>query len=55
MALYVIEKDAQALVSVNISLSLRPNSRNSMLLKSKILEALGRHAEANWSETAPVK
>ena len=68
MALYVIENDAQALVSVNNSLSLRPNSRNSMLLKSKILEALGRHTEAkrvaddamflpeaNWSETAPVK
>lgn len=68
MALFVIEKDALALSSVNIALALSPESRNSMLLKSNILKTMGNHAEAkrledeamflpeaNWSETAPVR
>lgn len=68
MALYVIERDALALERVNISLQLDPQARNSWMLKSEILKAMGRvteseaaHDEAmflpkgNWSERAPVK
>jgi len=67
MSLYVTENDLAALLSVNKSLELK-QTRNSMLLKSKILQTLGRTAEAsrleedamfipegNWSERAPVK
>lgn len=65
IALYITENDIAALVSVDKSLALKPDSRDSMLLKSKILAALGRHVEAkqledegmflpeaNWSERA---
>ena len=68
MALYITENDLLALASVDRSLALKPDSRSSMLLKSKILAGLGREAEAkqledeaiflpeaNWSETAPVE
>ncbi len=68
MALYITENDLLALLSVNKSLALKPESRGSTLLKSKILIALGRDAEARqleedaifmpeagWSESAPVK
>jgi len=68
MALYVIEKDALALSSVNNALSLSPNARNSLLLKSSILKSIGRLSEAkrledeamflpeaHWNETAPVR
>jgi len=68
MALYITENDLMALASVNNSLALKPDSRGSLLLKSKILTALGRHTEAkniedeaiflpeaNWSESAPIK
>jgi Tfp pilus assembly protein PilF len=46
MALFVTENDVMALDSVNKALNLSPESRNSMLLKSSILNAMGKHAEA---------
>ncbi len=68
MAYFVLDKDAEALSSVNIALQLDSQARNSMLLKSEILNAMGRQAEArsvheeamflpegNWTERAPVK
>ena len=68
MALFITENDLLALTSINNSLALRPDSRNSLLLKSEILTALGRHAEAkeledeaiflpeaNWSESVPIE
>ena len=68
MAYYVLEMDIDALAAVNIALKLDPESRNSMLLKSEILKAMGRQDEAleahdeamflpegNWSERAPVR
>ncbi len=68
MALYITENDRMALDSVNKSLSLKPDSRDSMLLKSRILTAMGQSAEAkrieneamflpgpNWHESAPIK
>jgi len=68
MAYYLSGKDLFALQSVDNSLKLAPEARNSMLLKSEILKALGRMAEAkavedeamflpegNWHESAPVK
>jgi len=67
LALYITENDLMALLSVDRSLALKPDARNSVLLKSKILTAMGRHdeakqledeaiflPEANWSETAPI-
>jgi tetratricopeptide (TPR) repeat protein len=68
MAFYVLNRDVDAMASVTIALRLDPESRNSMLLKSEILKAMGRQAEAqeaheeamflpegNWSERAPVR
>jgi len=68
MALYVIEKDALALNSINAALSLNPNARNSLLLKSSILKSMGNLTEAkriedeamflpeaHWNETAPIR
>lgn len=68
MALYITSNDALALISVNNSLKLKPQARNSLLLKSKILTAMGKLNEAkqiqedamflpeeNWHESAPVK
>lgn len=68
MAFYVLEDDERALASVNIALQLDPEARNSMLLKSEILNAMGKIVEAqqvheealflpegNWSERAPVR
>jgi len=68
MALYITENDLLALISINKSLALKPDSRDSLLLKSKILVALDRPAEAeqledeavflpeaNWSESAPIQ
>lgn len=68
MALYATENDIMALHSVNKSLRLKPESRDSMLLKSLILTAMGQHIEAkrieneaaflpapNWHESAPIK
>lgn len=67
MALYLTENDIGALLSVDRALELK-QTRDALLLKSKILEALGRTAEAsslaeeamfipegNWSERAPVR
>jgi len=68
MAYFIAGQDALALVSVNNSLKLAPEARNSLLLKSQILKALGRTKEAqaikeqaeflpegNWSERVPVQ
>ena len=68
MALYIMNRDVDALQAVDYAIQLDPEARNSMLLKSEILSALGRHAEAqaahenamflpegNWTERAPVK
>jgi len=69
MVFFITENDNSALISVNNSLKLAPNSRDSMLLKSKILEAMGMHKEAmqleedaeflpqsdDWTEHAPVE
>lgn len=68
MALYVVEKDELALARVNIAQKLDPEARNTLLLKSEILNAMGRVAEAgkledeamflqegNWSERAPIE
>lgn len=67
MALYITGNDELALISVNNSLKLKPQARNSLLLKSKILTAMGKLKEAqqikedamflpeeNWHESAPV-
>ena len=68
MAYFITENDSLALASVNYSLKLAPNFRDSMLLKSKILSAMGMHEEAtqlkedaefvpqsgDWTEHAPV-
>lgn len=68
MALYVLDREEEALQAVDYALQLDPEARNSMLLKSEILNALGRHADAqaaheeamylpegNWTERAPVQ
>jgi len=69
MAYFVIEKDALALSSVDESLRLAPDFRDSLILKSKILNALGRVSEAkeleeeaqflaqsgDWTEHVPVQ
>jgi len=67
MSFYIIGRSEQALPAAEQALRLRPEDRNSMLLKAQILESLGRHREAdklrqdaefvpegNWSEQAPV-
>ena len=68
MTLYLVEQDAQALARVNQALELNPDHRDAVMLKSLILENLGRHEEAetlkedaaflpetNWSEGVPVQ
>lgn len=65
---HILGESETALVEVNHALRLKADSRNSMRLKSVILERLGRHKEAqdaseeaeflpeeNWSEVAPLK
>lgn len=67
MAYYLVGQDSFALDSVNHALALNSQDRNSMLLKSVILKALGRNQEAealrdeadflpegNWSESISV-
>jgi tetratricopeptide (TPR) repeat protein len=67
MAYYLSGDDRRALTAVNQALRLSPQKRDSLLLKSHILESLGRTAEArtmredaeflpegNWSENIPV-
>jgi tetratricopeptide (TPR) repeat protein len=46
MVYYITDQTEKALRVVNQSLKLNPASRDSLLLKSNILEMLGRHAEA---------
>lgn len=68
MALYLTKLDIMALEMVNKSLALSSNHRDSMVLKSMILEQLGQHEEAaeikamaeflpqgNWSESVSVE
>jgi len=69
MAFFITDNDSSALISVNNSLNLAPNFRDSILLKSKILEAMGMHDEAiqlkedaefvpqsgDWTEHAPIE
>jgi len=69
MAYFITKNDSHALQSVNNSLKLAPEFRNSLLLKSRILDAMGRHDEAmqikeeaeflpqsgDWTEHAPVE
>ena len=65
---FITNKDKLALVLVKNSLALKPNSRDSLILKAKILKSLGRVKEAesimddaeflpegNWSERIPLK
>lgn len=65
---YILGETDMALVEVNNALHLKADSRNSMLLKSAILENLGHYKESqqisenaefmpeeNWSEIAPMK
>jgi tetratricopeptide (TPR) repeat protein len=69
MAYFITDDDSRALLAVNNSLKLAPEYRDSLLLKSKIFEAMGRVEEAmhikeeaeflpesgDWSEHAPVE
>jgi len=69
MAYFITKNDSHALQSVNNSLKLAPEFRNSLLLKSRILDAMGRHDEAmqikeeaeflpqsgHWTEHTPVE
>jgi tetratricopeptide (TPR) repeat protein len=68
MVLFITGQDEPALVAVNQSLNLSPEYRDSLLLKSKILEAMGNTEEAarisddaeflpqgNWSERVPIQ
>lgn len=65
---HILGESETALTEVNNVLRLKVDSRNSMRLKSVILERLGRHREAqeaseeaefmpeeNWSEVAPLR
>ncbi len=68
MVYYVTENDILALNSVNEFLRLKPMARNLILLKAKILVALGKIGEAaaleedatfmsdgDWSEEVPMQ
>jgi tetratricopeptide (TPR) repeat protein len=46
MVYYITDHNQDALATIDKSLKLDPQSRDSLLLKASILEALGRHAEA---------
>jgi len=68
MACFITQNNSSALQSVNNLLKLASESRDSMLLKSMILDNMGRHDEAwqlkeeaeflprsgDWTEHAPV-
>ena len=47
IAYYLTDKSGQALLTINKSLALDDNSRNSLMLKGEILNALGNKDEAN--------
>lgn len=64
----ILDQPELALAEVDKALQLKADARNSMRLKSVILERLGRHAQAheaaeeaefmpqeNWTEVAPLK
>lgn len=68
MTLFLVEQDAGALLMVNQALEFNSNHRDALMLKSLILEKLGRHEEAtstkedaeflpetNWSESVSVQ
>jgi tetratricopeptide (TPR) repeat protein len=68
MVHYITGDNERALAAIDDALGLSPDSRNSLLLKAAILEALGRGAEAgrlreeaeflpegNWTERMPVR
>jgi len=68
LSYYLVGQDIRALNVVNQALALNPEHREAMLLKSNILEELGRHEEAallkedaefvsetNWTERVPVQ
>ena len=68
LTLYLTGQDEQALTTVNNAVTLNPNHRDALLLKSHILKALGRTEEAlaaeedaqflpetNWSEGIAVE
>ena len=68
MTLFLVGQDELALMRVNQALALNSNHRDALLLKSQILEELGRYEEAaslkedaeflpdtNWSESVPVQ
>ncbi len=68
MTLFLVGEDDEALMRIDQALALNSNHRDALLLKSHILEELGRHEEAaalkedaeflpetNWSESVPVE
>lgn len=68
MTMFLVEQDEAALLMVNQALSLNSNHMDALMLKSLILEKLGRYEEAalakeeaeflpetNWSESVPVQ
>ena len=68
MTLFLVKQDAGALLMVNQALELNPYHRDALMLKSLILEKLGRYEEAastkedaeflpetNWSENVSVQ
>jgi tetratricopeptide (TPR) repeat protein len=68
MVYYLTDREQLGLETVDQAIKLAPEDRNTLLLKSKILESLGRHEEArrirddadfqpasNWSEQIPVQ
>lgn len=65
---YLVNSNQQALIYIINALALSPKSRDSLILKAKILESLGRVEEAvvvldeaeqlpniDWSERAPIQ
>ena len=67
MSLYLISQDERALGMVDQAIELNPNHKDAVMLKSLILQKLGRIEEAallkeeaeflpetNWSESVPV-
>jgi len=68
MTLFLVGQDAEALLKANQAIALNENHRDALMLKSIILEKLGRYEEAasikedaeflpetNWSESVPVQ
>ena len=46
MANFIANNESSALISINESLKIAPELRDSLLLMSKILDAMGGHDEA---------